>query len=85
MEVAGAISYFNMQSISWFFAACSLIGFEWYVLLFMQKGKKRQTTRMTRMDNMQLLKALKEMTASLEAIQAKTKLNEKSGWLSREE
>jgi hypothetical protein len=36
----------------------------------MQKGKKRQTTRI---DNTQLLKALKEMMASLEAMQAETK------------
>jgi hypothetical protein len=46
MEVAGAMGYFSMLSISWFFAACSLIGFGWYVLLVMQKGKKRHSTKM---------------------------------------
>jgi hypothetical protein len=36
MEVAGAMDYFSMLSIWWFFAACSLIGFGWYALVFMQ-------------------------------------------------
>jgi hypothetical protein len=39
MEVAGATGYFSKLSISGFFAACSLMGFRRYVLLFMQKGK----------------------------------------------
>jgi hypothetical protein len=39
MEVAGAIVYSRMIYISWFFAACSLTCFGWYVLLFMQEVK----------------------------------------------
>jgi hypothetical protein len=46
MEVAGAMCYFSMLSISLFFTACSLIGFGWYVLLFMQKGKKHHSMKM---------------------------------------
>jgi hypothetical protein len=45
MEVPGAMGYFSKLSISWFFAACSLIGFGRYVLLFMQKGKKGHSTK----------------------------------------
>jgi hypothetical protein len=55
MEVAGAINYFSMLNTSWSFADCSLIGFGWYVLLYMEKGKKRQATRM---NNTELLRAL---------------------------
>jgi uncharacterized secreted protein with C-terminal beta-propeller domain len=85
MEVSGAMGYFSMLSMQWFFAACSLIGFGWCVLLFMQKGKKRQTKKM---DKAELLKAIKEMMdanqarleAKIEANQAKTnaKLKEMS-------
>jgi hypothetical protein len=46
MDFGGAMDYFSMLSTRWFFTACSLIGFGWYVLLLMQKGKKCQTTEM---------------------------------------
>jgi hypothetical protein len=46
MEVARAIDYFSKLSMSWFFAACSLITFRWYVLLIMQEGKTHQITKM---------------------------------------
>jgi hypothetical protein len=39
MEVAGAIGYSRILFFSWFFTACSLTCFGWYVLLFLQEDK----------------------------------------------
>jgi hypothetical protein len=46
MGVAGAMGYFSIVSILWVFAACSLVGLGWCVLLLMQKGNKRHSTKM---------------------------------------
>jgi hypothetical protein len=46
MEVSGVMDYLSMLSIWWFFAACSVIGFGWCALLFMQNGKNRPSTKL---------------------------------------
>jgi hypothetical protein len=39
MGAAGLVAYSRMLYISWFFAACSLTCFGWYVILIMQEGQ----------------------------------------------
>ncbi|PNF25379.1 hypothetical protein B7P43_G09779, partial [Cryptotermes secundus] len=47
MGFAGVIGYYRMLYISWFFAACSLTCFGWYVLLIMEKGKDKKNKNET--------------------------------------
>jgi hypothetical protein len=46
MEDSEAMDYLSMLGIWWFFAACSVIGFGWCALLFLQKGKKPHSTKL---------------------------------------
>jgi uncharacterized protein HemX len=74
MEVAGAIGYFRKLSVLLFFAACSLIGFGWYVVLFMQVRKKHRTTKMEQTTEQMmacLLAEIRTNRAEMKAVQEK--------------